>query len=455
MIAADVTIKNVVDHILNFQFKEHNAYALLLDHQGKIIAAQEHVTQEELLFFKQHASRLQDILPANTPQVIDVFNQEKIIISREVPSTTWYLTFVIPREEITSPIFQVAQAQVEESQRHVVINLIIGLSVLALLLLGIALVIWRQFTHPLQQLTAGITSFLSTNKYQPLETGHLAEFNQLARSFNTMASRVEQLINDLNNLNQQLEQKVLERTKELAQVNASLQESNRLLRQMEQVKRETFAHITHDLKTPLTIIVGYIEAIMDDLVPEDKLKHYLQRMYEHIASINKMVRDVYELSIVEMKEKTYQFIEVEPNPYFSSILNKYHHTERLKIHMEEKLPPIHIDREYMKRAVYNLLDNAIKYSAPDTAIAIRVTKDDHHLKIAISDQGQGIPEGELEHIFKPFYRVDKSRNSKVPGNGLGLSIVKEIIQAHQGEIQVKSTPGEGSTFTLSIPAKET
>lgn len=417
MIAADVTIKNVVDHILNFQFKEHNAYALLLDHQGKIIAAQEHVTQEELLFFKQHASRLQDILPANTPQVIDVFNQEKIIISREVPSTTWYLTFVIPREEITSPIFQVAQAQVEESQRHVVINLIIGLSVLALLLLGIALVIWRQFTHPLQQLTAGITSFLSTNKYQPLETGHLAEFNQLARSFNTMASRVEQLINDLNNLNQQLEQKVLERTKELAQVNASLQESNRLLRQMEQVKRETFAHITHDLKTPLTIIVGYIEAIMDDLVPEDKLKHYLQRMYEHIASINKMVRDV--------------------------------------IHMEEKLPPIHIDREYMKRAVYNLLDNAIKYSAPDTAIAIRVTKDDHHLKIAISDQGQGIPEGELEHIFKPFYRVDKSRNSKVPGNGLGLSIVKEIIQAHQGEIQVKSTPGEGSTFTLSIPAKET
>lgn len=119
------------------------------------------------------------------------------------------------------------------------------------------------------------------------------------------------------------------------------------------------------------------------------------------------------------------------------------------------LPALHIDQEYMKRAVYNLIENAVKYSEEAALIAIDVVKKGAYVEISVNDQGHGIPEKELGQIFERFYRVDRSRNSKIPGSGLGLAIVKEIVSAHNGEISVTSDVGKGSTFIITLPVEET
>lgn len=446
VIGADVTIKRVVDHILDFRFREDNAYALLYDKNGELIAYQKKA-EEDLPFFYES----KPVLPNLKPGTIELNGKQKIFLQSSIENTGWTLAFVIPKNEITAPIVKASEHQIQSSKQEFFISLFNTVVALVFLLLAVSLLFWRYFTRPVRELLAGLSSIRSGDLNIQLKAGYLEEFNQLTGEFNTMTHQINSLVRDLKNFNSELERKVAERTAQLAEANASLRKTNQELQKMEHSRRELFANISHDLKTPITLIMGYIEAFRDGMIQRQDIERNLDRMYRHITSLNRLAQDLYELGTVEMKEHTFTFTETDPATFFQRILASYGEQERIRYQIDSPLPRVKIDPEYMKRAVFNLIDNALKYSNPPSPVVVNVRMNENCLEFSVTDQGYGIPAKDLPHIFDRFYRVDKARNSRIPGNGLGLAIVKEIIDAHGGQITAESEEGSGSTFTCRIP----
>jgi signal transduction histidine kinase len=281
----------------------------------------------------------------------------------------------------------------------------------------------------------------------------LQEFRVLISSFNSMAEKLDELIRNYEMLHSQLEEKVAERTAQLTKVNESLKQTNKKLKQLEQTRREMFENIAHDLKTPITLVLGYIEAIQDGIVSKEKNEEYLKRIYKHLHSINDLVKGIYELNHIETRSNAFQFELVDMNSFFTYIQDVYKNYSNIYFSICKNLPMIKMDAKYMERVIFNLIDNALKYSDAHSPIEIYVKQEETFIIVIIRDFGWGIPEKDLPYIFDRFYRVDKARNSHKPGNGLGLTIVKEVIHAHGGKIDVTSKLGEGTTFTIYLPIR--
>ncbi|MGB5750986.1 MAG: ATP-binding protein [Desulfobacterales bacterium] len=230
------------------------------------------------------------------------------------------------------------------------------------------------------------------------------------------------------------------------------------LRRLENMRKDFVANVSHELKTPLTAIKGFVETLHQGNVDQpEETERFLGIIQKHVDRLSSIIDDLLSLSRIEQEDER-QAIQLESRPIlevFRSAVQICRSTAEEKgidIHLScEKNLEACFDPTLLEQAVVNLLDNAIKYSEPDSAIHLKASLTDSELQIIVEDQGIGIAKKHLPRLFERFYRVDKARSRTLGGTGLGLAIVKHIAQAHAGQVTVNSTPGRGSSFTIHLP----
>src|SRR6478672_4353138 len=230
------------------------------------------------------------------------------------------------------------------------------------------------------------------------------------------------------------------------------------LKKMDQVRRDFVANVSHELRTPLSILRGYIETLLDSpKTSREELSRILRVMERHSKRLDLLAEDLLTLAQLESPNPHLQLGDVDLSSFFRDVIrdlekklaNKQLH---LRVDVSPDLPPIHADRTRLQEALYNLLDNAVKYSREHGDIRLSARQRDGEVELAVSDDGIGIAKEDLPRIFERFYRADKARSpDKVRGTGLGLAIVKHIAQLHGGRVEAESELDKGTTIRVVLP----
>jgi two-component system sensor histidine kinase SaeS len=248
--------------------------------------------------------------------------------------------------------------------------------------------------------------------------------------------------------------------KQFNEMSVNLEESFSRLTSSESARRELIANVSHDLRTPLTSIQSYVEALLDEVVEDrDTRRVYLGTIRTESVRLGHLINDLFELSRLDAGAETY-----EPEPYAIEdlIVDKLQSFAlqfeakglQVTVKMPDISPVVPMMPYQIKRVFANLLENATRYAPTDSDIDITVAAlDDAYIEISVTDQGEGIEAEDQTLLFDRFYRTDKSRNRHSGGAGLGLAIAKSIIKLHGGKIGVESTKGRGSRFWFTLPAR--
>jgi signal transduction histidine kinase len=289
-----------------------------------------------------------------------------------------------------------------------------GLIALAIAII-LAFFLSRRLLSPVKALSRATRKFGKGDFSQRVDEKGKGEIAELSHSFNTMA-------NDL------------ERTQKL--------------------QRNMVADIAHELRTPLSNLKGYLEAISDGVVQPNEAT--INSLYEEASSLTRLVGDLQELSLADSGE-----LKIHPQPEdISRIINDTAiaitpkaslKNLELTVNAPASLGSVDIDAQRIKQVLNNLLENAIAHTPAGSKITISARLESGLVMVSVADTGEGIPAADLPNIFERFYRVDKSRTRATGGSGLGLTIVKRLVEAHGGKITVASEVGKGSVFTFSLP----
>ena len=230
------------------------------------------------------------------------------------------------------------------------------------------------------------------------------------------------------------------------------------LKKMDQVRRDFVANVSHELRTPLSILRGYIETLLDS--PEtsrEELSRILRVMERHSKRLDLLAGDLLTLAQLESANPHLQWGDIDLSSFFRDVirdLEKKLTNKQLNmiVDVPPDLSPIRVDRTRLQEAVYNLVDNAVKYSRERGEIRLSAREREGEIELTVSDDGIGIAKEDLPRIFERFYRADKARSpEKVRGTGLGLAIVKHIAQLHGGRVEAESELEKGTTIRLILP----
>jgi len=287
-----------------------------------------------------------------------------------------------------------------------------GVSVFALLL---GILSSRTLTRSLRELTAATRAVAQGNLEQMVPVRSKDELGQLATSFNRMS--------------------------------VDLARSNELRRQMT-------ADIAHDLRTPLTVIKGYTEALRDGDLPPTQAT--FETMYQEAQLLSHLIDDLRMLSLADAGELTLNRRATAPLELLSQAQAAYLPQAReadvaLVIELDEAVPDVSVDPERMARVLENLIGNALRYIAAGGQITLGAQPHEAGILLTVCDTGSGIPPEDLPHIFDRFYRGDAARQANDDESGLGLAIAKSLVEAHGGTIAVSSTVGQGTRFEIVLP----
>ncbi len=226
------------------------------------------------------------------------------------------------------------------------------------------------------------------------------------------------------------------------------------LQHTETLRRDMVADTAHELRTPLSNIKGYLEAIRDGVVQPDA--GTINSLYEEAALLSRLVEDLQDLALVEAGQLKLVKQTVAVNEVVNQAVNAAQPQAQGKhITLVSNVPEpsalVEIDSHRILQVLHNLLDNALAHTPGDGSITVNVAPKETTVEISVTDTGEGIAADELPNIFERFYRVDKSRARATGGHGLGLTIAKRLVEAHNGTIKVESEPGKGSRFTVTLP----
>jgi signal transduction histidine kinase len=289
-----------------------------------------------------------------------------------------------------------------------------GLVAIAIALL-LTFVLSRRILAPVKALTNAARRLGKGDFSQRVRVRDKGEVGELAQSFNSMASDLERA---------------------------------------EQLRRNMVADAAHELRTPLSNIRGYLEAIRDDVKKPDA--GTIRSLDEEALSLSRLVDDLQELSLADAgklklscrKENISKLINeavaaLQPQAAAKGLV--------LAVDLPEKLPLVNIDSHRIKQVLRNLLENAVAHTSQGGSITVEAWQQGSQIKVSVVDTGEGIPPKDLPNIFERFYRVDKSRARATGGSGLGLTIAKRLVEAHGGRIEVQSKLRKGSRFTFTLP----
>src|SRR5262249_50668311 len=222
------------------------------------------------------------------------------------------------------------------------------------------------------------------------------------------------------------------------------------------LKSDFVSNVSHELRTPLSLIRLYAETLeLGRLTDPAKFQEYYQIIRKESERLTGLINNILDFSRIEAGRKEYDFRETDLRELVRNTLESYRYQiEQNGFTYEEKIeevPPMRVDREAMTRSLLNLVNNALKYSQDRKYLGVNLYRDNGAVKLEVIDHGIGIPAQEHSKIFEKFYRVGDPLVHNTKGSGLGLSLVRHIVQAHGGEVDVESSPGRGSRFTITLP----
>jgi signal transduction histidine kinase len=228
---------------------------------------------------------------------------------------------------------------------------------------------------------------------------------------------------------------------------------------LSRLKSDFVANVSHELKTPLALIRLFAETLELGRVPsKEKEQQYHRIINKESRRLTQLINNILDFSRIEAGRREYRFVRGDLAAVVRDVVDAYrfqieHQGFSLRVDVADDLPEMEIDPEALSQALINLLNNAIKYSPNEKAIVVAARREGERVLVSVADRGIGIPKGEQKRIFEKFYRVETSVIHTTKGSGLGLALVQHITEAHGGRVEVTSTPGEGSTFTLSLPVR--
>jgi len=283
-----------------------------------------------------------------------------------------------------------------------------------LLIMGLS----RRILAPVEALTMAVRRMEAGDLSQRVAVTSKDEIGELARAFNSMADGLARL---------------------------------------EELRRNLVTDVAHELRTPLSNIRGYLEAVQDGVLEPDP--QVIGSLYEEAMHLNRLVDDLQELSLAEAGKLRIQRQPVALSDVVHRAIEAFWARAQageieLRIDLPEDLPLVDIDPQRIGQVLRNLLDNALTHTPPGGEIAIAAHADGQWVAVNVQDTGSGIAPEDLPYVFERFYRADKSRSRATGGTGLGLSIAKQLIEAHGGRIEVESAVGQGTRFTFTLPVAE-
>jgi signal transduction histidine kinase len=243
---------------------------------------------------------------------------------------------------------------------------------------------------------------------------------------------------------------------EVAELASSLNNMAISLSSVEGMRRSFIANVSHELKTPMTTIAGFIDGILDGTIPAEKHDYYLRIVSHEVKRLSRLVKSMLDLSRIDNGELRLKPVYYDLTEQVCNILLSFEQrieSKNITVTGLEDCPRADVlaDFDLLGQAVYNLLDNAVKFIDEGGTLTLRVTRKDKKVYFLVRNTGVGLPPHEMPHIFEKFYKSDKSRSLDKNGMGLGLYIVKTVITLHHGEISVRSVEGEFCEFEFWLP----
>lgn len=280
----------------------------------------------------------------------------------------------------------------------------------------VAFILTRQIVKPVKRMRDAAKSIAAGNFEERIPVTSADEIGQLSKSFNSMTESLSEL---------------------------------------ENMRSSFISDVSHELRTPMTIISGFVEGILDGTVPEEDREKYLSTVLEEIKRLSRLVSELLEASRLEQGKNEIKKAPVDINRLLlETVFANEKRLEEKEINLELKLdesnPLAFADKDSIKRVLINLIDNAIKFTPPEGKILLATLHKDKKVYVSIKNSGEGISKEDLRHIWERFYKTDKSRSNDKKGVGLGLHIVKTIVNAHGGEIFAESEEGKSATFTFVL-----
>ncbi len=244
---------------------------------------------------------------------------------------------------------------------------------------------------------------------------------------------------------------------EIGEVSTTFNLMTEQLEKKEASRKQLLANIAHELRNPLSIVQGNLEAWRDNVIaptPEQ-----IGSVYEETVLLSRLITDLKELSLVEAGQITLQREPVAIGELINEVagsMSSFHTGKNisLSVDIQPDLPSGLVDRGRIRQVIRNLLDNALRYTPQNGTIAIRATARNDWIQITVQDSGSGISSEDIPYIFDHFYKADRARTRGYSGSGIGLALVKQIIELHGGQVWVESRSGAGSTFYFTIPASK-
>lgn len=289
---------------------------------------------------------------------------------------------------------------------------------------------WRlekKIMKPIESLRTGVDEIAKGNYEVRIEKKVYNEIGILIDEFNKMAEKLEQ--------------------------------GEKLKKEYEENRKTLIANISHDLKTPITSINGYVEAILDGVAHSpDTINSYLKTIHSNIDYINRLIDDLFLFSKLDMQKVDFKFEKVKIKPFMQDLMEEFAFVlgeKNIKFSFNDKIEreiEVNIDGKRIYQTIRNIIGNAVKYGEKENlAVFIELKDEKDHIKIIINDNGPGIAPDKLPYVFDRFYRIDTERTKDLMSTGLGLAIAKEMVEAHGGKISVQSILSEGSTFIVELP----
>jgi signal transduction histidine kinase len=238
---------------------------------------------------------------------------------------------------------------------------------------------------------------------------------------------------------------------------AQLQAAQQKQHELDTLRRDLIAWVSHDLQTPLASIRAVVEALADGMVEDPQtVQRYLRTTQRDIRSLSAMIDDLFQMAQLDAGGMPLNREYGSLNDLISDTLESFSElAARQEVSLEGQVAPgvdpVFMDTPRIGRVLNNLIGNALRYTPPQSEVRVRVSSSEKEVLVEVTDTGEGIPQEDLPYVFERFYRGDKSRNRATGGAGLGLAIVRGIVEAHGGRIAVESQVGRGTKFQFSLP----